>query len=108
MERGREGECNLPRHKEIQNAYQAIGGEHTFYDGMATCTTLAGKAVCKLVWGMNPEENNHYLQLACKESLQIFRERCWKYPVGTGILTMPVYASLYSKQKSLVWIILLK
>ncbi len=84
----------MPRHKEIQNAYQAIGGEHTFYDGMITCATLAGKAVCKLIWGMNPEENNRYLQLAFKGIPPNFSGKMLEIPVGTGILTMPVYASL--------------
>ena len=35
-----------------------------FYDGMITCSTLSGKAVCKLVWNMNKKKNDHYLRLA--------------------------------------------
>lgn len=28
-------------------------GSNNFYDGMMTCSTLSGKAVCRLVWAMN-------------------------------------------------------
>lgn len=43
----------MDRHDEILNAYHYLGKEATFYDGMITCSTLPGKAVCKLVWNMD-------------------------------------------------------
>ena len=46
----------MSRHDEIKNAYKSLGGEATFYDGMITCSTLPGKAVCKLVWNMNKRD----------------------------------------------------
>lgn len=46
----------MNRHDEIKNAYRSLGKEATFYDGMITCSTLPGKAVCALVWSMNKEE----------------------------------------------------
>ena len=39
-------------------------GENNFYDGMITCSTLSGKAVCRLVWAMNKAENDAYLERA--------------------------------------------
>ena len=54
----------MNRHEEIKNAYKSIGGDATFYDGMITCSTLWGKAVCKLVWNMDKRKNDHYLELA--------------------------------------------
>ncbi len=84
----------MPRNDEIQNAYRTIGGEHTFYDGMITCSTFWGKAVCKLIWGMNQEENNRYLQLALQGIPSDFSGKMLEVPVGTGILTMPMYANL--------------
>ena len=36
-------------------------GGNNFYDGMITCSTLSGKAVCRLVWAMNKAENDAYL-----------------------------------------------
>ena len=42
----------MERKEAIRSAYRLTGGNN-FYDGMITCSTLRGKAVCRLVWGMN-------------------------------------------------------
>jgi len=39
-------------------------GGNSFYDGMITCSTLSGKAVCRLVWAMNKAEKDAYLEKA--------------------------------------------
>ena len=39
----------MNRKAVIQGAYQTLGKEATFYDGMITCSTIPGKAVCKVV-----------------------------------------------------------
>lgn len=84
----------MGRHEEIKNAYRSLGGEATFYDGMITCSTLPGKAVCKLVWNMNKRKNSHYLKLALSGIPQGFCGRMLEVPVGTGVLSMPVYETL--------------
>lgn len=81
-------------HEEIRQAYQALGKEATAYDGMITCSTLFGKAVCKLVWGMNKADNDRYLQLALSGIPENFSGKLLEVPVGTGVLTMPVYRKL--------------
>ena len=47
----------------IRGAYRLTGG-NGFYDGMITCSTLPGKAVCRLVWGMDKAECDEYLTRA--------------------------------------------
>ncbi|MGM9661395.1 MAG: class I SAM-dependent methyltransferase [Faecousia sp.] len=84
----------MVRHSEIQNAYRSLGKEATFYDGMITCSTLPGKAVCKLVWNMNRETNSRYLEQALSGIPENFSGRLLEVPVGTGVLTMPVYQTL--------------
>lgn len=84
----------MSRHDEIKNAYKSLGGEATFYDGMITCSTLSGKAVCKMVWNMNKRKNDHYLELALSGIPQGFGGRMLEVPVGTGALSMPVYEML--------------
>ena len=42
-----EGE-KMGQEERIQNAYRGLGGKRTFYDGMITCSTLSGRAVCRL------------------------------------------------------------
>lgn len=82
------------RHEKIQKAYKSLGGEATFYDGMITCSTLSGKAVCKLVWNMDKRKNDHYLELALSGIPQNFRGKMLEVPVGTGVLSMPVYETM--------------
>ena len=57
----------MERKEAIRSAYRLTGGNN-FYDGMITCSTLSGKAVCRLVWDMNKVENDAYLEKAgfCK------------------------------------------
>ena len=84
----------MSRKSEIQNAYKYLGKEATFYDGMITCSTLPGRAVCKVVWNMGQDENTRYLELAMASIPDDFRGNMLEVPVGTGVLTMPVYKTL--------------
>lgn len=77
----------------IQNAYKGLGGA-AFYDGMITCSTLPGRAVCRLVWNMDQRKNSDYLVQALSGIPDGFKGRLLEVPVGTGILTMPVYETL--------------
>ena len=54
----------MERKEAIRGAYRMTGG-NSFYDGMITCSTLSGKAVCRLVWAMNKAENDAYLEKVC-------------------------------------------
>ncbi|MCD7805263.1 MAG: class I SAM-dependent methyltransferase [Oscillospiraceae bacterium] len=84
----------MNRREEIKSAYRVSGGEATFYDGMITCSTLLGKAVCKLVWDMEQTETVEYLSRALSGVPEDFSGSLLEVPVGTGVLTMPVYQGL--------------
>ena len=84
----------MSRHDEIQNAYKYLGKEATFYDGMITCSTIPGSAVCKIVWNMSKNVNTRYLERAISAIPEDFSGRMLEVPVGTGVLTMPVYKTL--------------
>lgn len=84
----------MSRKAEIQNAYKYLGKEATFYDGMITCSTIPGKAVCKVVWNMGAEENTRYLELAMAGIPENFNGKMLEVPVGSGVLTIPVYKTL--------------
>ena len=83
----------MGRKENIRSAYR-LTGSSSFYDGMITCSTPAGKAVCRLVWGMNKAECDDYLARALSGIPENFSGRLLEVPVGTGILTMPVYQTL--------------
>ena len=71
-----------------------MGGKRTFYDGMITCSTLSGRAVCSLVWEMGRAETQDYLCAALSGIPEGFSGRLLEVPVGTGILTMPLYRKM--------------
>ena len=83
----------MERKEAIRGAYRMTGG-NSFYDGMITCSTLSGKAVCRLVWAMNKAENDAYLEKAMSGIPEHFSGKLLEVPVGTGILTMPVYRTM--------------
>ena len=83
----------MERKEAIRSAYRMTGG-NDFYDGMITCSTLSGKAVCRLVWAMNKTANDAYLEKALSGIPEDFSGRLLEVPVGTGVLTMPVYQTM--------------
>ena len=84
----------MTRKEQIKGAYKQLGGSATFYDGMMTYSTLSGKAICRLVWNMDGEKNLSYLEKALSGVPEGFAGRLLEVPVGTGVLTMPVYREL--------------
>jgi ubiquinone/menaquinone biosynthesis C-methylase UbiE len=84
----------MTRHEEIQKAYKTLGKEATFYDGMMTYSKPLGKAVCRLVWNMDGEKSAAYINKALAGIPENFSGKLLEVPVGTGVLTMPVYATL--------------
>ena len=84
---------NVERIENIRNAYR-LTGSNDFYDGMITCSTVSGRAVCRLVWDMNKEECDVYLAKAFSGVPEDFAGKLLEVPVGTGILTMPLYQTL--------------
>ena len=83
----------MDRKGAIRSAYRMTGGNN-FYDGMITCSTLSGKAVSRLVWAMNKAECDDYLEKALSGIPSNFTGKLLEVPVGTGILTMPVYKTM--------------
>ena len=88
----------MERKEAIRSAYHMTGGNN-FYDGMITCTTLSGKAVCRLVWAMNKAECDNYLEKALSGIPEHFSGMLLEVPVGTGILTMPLYLFRVRQQR---------
>ena len=83
----------MNRNDTIRNAYR-LTGSNSFYDGMITCSTAMGRAVCRLVWDMDKRECEEYQTKAMSGIPEDFSGRLLEVPVGTGILTMPLYKTL--------------
>lgn len=84
----------MSRREQIENAYKMTGGHASFYDGMMTYSTFLGKAICRIVWNMDGEKNYRYLEKALSGVPEDFSGKLLEVPVGTGVLTMPVYRDL--------------
>ena len=84
----------MTRKEQIRSAYKLTGDNASFYDGMMTYSTLPGKAICRLVWNMDGEMNLRYVERALSGVPEDFSGKLLEVPVGTGVLTMPVYREL--------------
>ena len=84
----------MTRREQIKNAYRLTGGNANFYDGMMTYSTPLGKAICRIVWNMDREKNLNYIERALAGVPEDFSGTLLEVPVGTGVLTMPVYRGL--------------
>ena len=84
----------MSRKDQIRDAYTTTGGQASFYDGMMTYSTWLGKAICRIVWNMDGEKNAAYLEKALSGIPEDFSGKLLEVPVGTGVLTMPVYQTL--------------
>ena len=84
----------MNRKDQIKGAYRLAGSNASFYDGMITCSTIPGRIICGAVWNMGREKNLKYLEGALSGIPEDFSGRLLEVPVGTGVLTMPVYQGL--------------
>ena len=84
----------MTRHEQIRNAYRNTGSHASFYDGMITCSTIPGKAICQVVWNMDSKKNLDTLEASLAGIPEDFTGRLLEVPVGTGVLSMPVYKTL--------------
>ena len=84
----------MTRHDEIRRSYKALGDMSTLYDGIITRSTLLGKVMDGLIWGLNKELAAQWVEDALSPIPADFAGKLLEVPVGTGVLTMPLYASL--------------
>jgi len=84
----------MARKDEIKIAYKNLGKAHSFYDGMMLGTTFVGRWIMKTIWGMTKEENMEYIAKAFEMIPSDFSGKLLEVPVGTGVLSMPVWKTL--------------
>ena len=84
----------MNRKDEIKSAYKSLGGAHNFYDGMMTGTSFLGKIVLHMVWRMNRDDALEYQARAFEPIPSDFSGKLLEVPVGTGVLSMPIWKML--------------
>ena len=84
----------MQRKDEIKSAYKSLGKAHSFYDGMMTGTTVAGRWVLKHIWCMTKEDALEYQAGAFEMIPADFSGKLLEVPAGTGVLSMPIWKTL--------------
>ncbi len=84
----------MSRHDEIRESYKMLGGFANTYDGIITRSTLLGKIMDSVVWGLNEERAAEWVNDALSPIPDLFSGKLLEVPVGTGVLTMPLYKKL--------------
>ena len=84
----------MTRHDEIRASCRKFGNSADLYDGIITRSTLTGKLVDSVVWGLNGELAAKWVNDALSSVPEGFGGKLLEVPVGTGVLTMPLYRSL--------------
>ncbi len=84
----------MTRHDEIRRSYKALGDMASVYDGIITRSTPLGKVMDSLVWGLDAKLAAQWVEDALAPVPADFAGKLLEVPVGTGVLTMPLYASL--------------
>ena len=84
----------MTRREDIKSAYKSLGKAHGFYDGMMLGTTFLGRLVLRHVWCMKREDALEYQSMAFEAIPAGFSGSILEVPVGTGVLSMPVFRTL--------------
>ena len=84
----------MSRHDEIKASYKQLGNIGTMYDGIITRSTLLGKLMDSLIWGLDKELAEKWIEDALSPIPEDFAGKLLEVPVGTGVLTMPLYRKL--------------
>ena len=84
----------MTRHDESRRSYKALGDVGNLYDGIITRSTLLGKIMDGLIWGLDRELSARWIEDALAPVPADFSGSLLEVPVGTGVLTMPLYATL--------------
>ena len=84
----------MSRKDEIKSAYKNLGKTHGFYDGMMLGTTVSGRLVQKIVWDMSREDALEYQSMAFEPIPADFSGKLLEIPVGTGVISMPVFKTM--------------
>ncbi|MBQ1414088.1 MAG: class I SAM-dependent methyltransferase [Clostridia bacterium] len=84
----------MSRHDEIKASYKQLGNIGTMYDGIITRSTLLGKLMDGLIWGLDKELAAKWINDALAQIPENFSGKLLEVPIGTGVLTMPLYQRL--------------
>lgn len=80
--------------RKILDAYKIVGYFSTFFDRMMTNADLPAQLALKFFWGLDEQNYRRFLAQAFAGVPKNFSGRLLEVPVGTGVLSLPVYQKL--------------
>ena len=81
----------MSRQDEIRRAYWRVGSAGAVYDGLVTNSTIWGRLGSWLMWGFGAAVTREWRQAATDGLGNDFSGRLLEVPVGTDVLTLPLY-----------------
>lgn len=84
----------MDRKSEIKSAYKGLGNAHSLYDQQMLGTSVMGRLLLKHIWCMTREDALEYQAQAFEPIPVGFSGKLLEVPVGTGVLSMPVFKTL--------------
>ena len=85
--------------KKNSDAYQIVGRLSKFFDRMMTNADLPSRLALKFFWGLDAAAHQKFLAQAFAGIPKDFSGRLLEVPVGTGVLSLPVYQKLGGEGK---------
>ena len=82
------------RHQQIQDSYKQLGNVASLYDGIITRSSVIGKIMDSVIWGLDDRLAAKWINDALAPISEDFKGSLLEVPVGTGVLTVPLYKSL--------------
>ena len=83
---------------KVFDAYQLVGKLARFYDGMLSNEDVFGRLALKIFWGLDANGYKKFLNQAFAGLPKDFSGRLLEIPVGTGVLSLPVYKKLVNAE----------
>lgn len=86
--------ASLDQKQKIFSAYLNVGNHSALYDKMLMGAGFFGRLALKIFWDLSEEEHKKFFNQAFAGIPKNFSGRLLEVPVGTGILSFPVYEKL--------------
>ncbi len=80
--------------RKTSDAYRIVGCFSKFFDRMMTNADLPARLALKIFWGLDAAAHQKFLAQAFAGLPEDFSGRLLEVPVGTGVLSLPVYQKL--------------
>ena len=84
----------MERWRKIQEAYRHVGRHAVHYDRVMLHEGWLGRLCMRWLWGLDREEYPRFLEQAFRGIPKGFSGRLLEVPVGTGVISLPVYRGM--------------